>query len=186
MRSAHFSVGAAPVESAEKGAHEYMRQTGLRPALSTNHAIITPTMTNRVAQAYHNLPDHDPAAVPAYLAMREETKRQFDHLTNRMGVSVAVHDQDPYGREDWTKVIPEARHDFLHNNRLDVLASKVTGGHPFFTNDENATGEFPQQKIALLPDHLTHPALARQGSEHERRIAAEQARGWNRRQGLPG
>ena len=246
MRSAHFSVGAAPVESAEKGAHEYMRQMGLRPALHTNHAIITPTMTNRVAKAYEDLPDFDPAAVPAFHAMREETKRQFDHLTaprakGGMGIEVNVRDSDPYGREHWTGVVPELRHDFTHNNRLDVLSTKVTGGHRIFTNDENdmfravhdafghlavgrgvdkhgeeaafqkhsqmfsplarramatetrgqnsalhATGTFQDQKVALLPDHLTHPALARQGSDHERRIAAEQARGWNRRQGLPG
>jgi hypothetical protein len=249
MRSAHFSVGAAPVESAEKGGHAYMAARGLRPALHTNHAIIAPQMTERVAHAYSALPDFDPAAVPAFHAMREEVKRQFDHLTGPrnkggMGIEVNSVSKDPYGAAGlegqgqsghWTRVVPEMRHDFTHNNRLDVLSTKVTGEHRIFSNDENdmfravhdvfghlavgrgidkhgeeaafqkhaqmfsplargalATetrgqnsalhhfGSFQDQKIAVLPAHLTHPGLARQGSEHERRIAAEQAR-----QGLP-
>lgn len=158
-----------------------------------------------------------------------------------MGIEVNTRSQDPYGSGGWDTVVPEMRHDFQHNNRLDVLSTKVTGQHAFLSDDENdmfravhdafghlavgrgvdkhgeeaafqkhaqmfsplarqamATetrgqnsalhhfGSFQDQKIALLPAHLTNPALARRGSEHERRLATDQARGWNARQGLPG
>jgi hypothetical protein len=97
-----------------------------------------------------DMPEHDERALPAYHAMREEVGRQFDHLTGPrskggMGIDVKVSKEDPYGGAvggdyshwDANKVIPELRHDVENHGRMSVFSTATTGGHPFFTNDEN-------------------------------------------------
>lgn len=253
MRSAHFFVGAAPVESAVRSASEYMRSRALpeRPEGHADpHSIMTPSVGSKIAEAFKNAPDHDPSAVPAYNAMREEINRQFDHMTGPrskggMGLDVRIQPHDPYGSggdgSRWDKAYGELRHDVEHNNRLDVLSTKVTGGVPHLSDEDNdkfraihdvfghlaagrgvdyhgeeaawkhhvtmfsdlaaravttdlrgfnntmrvsPKGTFPANKVAILPDHLRDPALSRMGSAQERAQAAEQARGWNKRQGI--
>jgi hypothetical protein len=173
MRSLHFAIGSAPLESAVAGARAYMQANGRAPGGSNpSRAIISPSIQSRVAQAYQALPEHDPRATPAFNAMREETARQFDHLTGPrhkggLGINVNVRSQDPYGDGDWSKVHTEARHDFANNNRLDVLSSKVTGGHPFFTDDEN-------DKFRAVHDAFGHLATGR-GVDYHGEEAAFQA-----------
>lgn len=94
------------------------------------NVVIAPHDQERFARAYEAAPDFHPDAVPAYSAMREETKRQFD-LLGRMGIEPSVQHEDPYASAG------DMRHDVLNNRQIKVMSTATTGGHPFFTNDEN-------------------------------------------------
>lgn len=142
MRPLHFAVGSSPVEVARRGADNYQRRNGLHTPGNEDydHVIVAPSIVNHVARAYNSLPEHDSSAVPAFNAMREEVKRQFDHLTaprNRggMGFNVEVTPHDPYkGPEE------AGTRDFFNDieqRRMKVLSTHSTGGHPFFSDDEN-------------------------------------------------
>lgn len=145
-------VGANPVPEIAAGAARYRKVNGfLAPEQDYRQSVIPPSRSREIGQAYMAMPQHDPAAVPAYRQMAEETKRQFDFMTsprNRggMGLNVTVSKDDPYGgalpggdysQWDALKVIPEMRHDVVNNGHLGVLSTGTTGGHPVFSNDEN-------------------------------------------------
>lgn len=145
-------VGSSPVPEVAAGAARYRKVNGfLAPEQDYSRAVIPPSRSREIGQAYMDMPEHDPAAVPAYRQLAEETKRQFDHLTGPrsrggMGINVSVSQDDPYGgalpggdysKWDALKVIPEMRHDVVHNNHIGVLSTTATGGHPVFSNDEN-------------------------------------------------
>jgi hypothetical protein len=84
-----------------------------------------------LAHHYDSLPMNDPSAHKHFQAMRDETAQQYHHLTHKMGISVHVMDSDPY------KDVHELRHDVENNKQIKVLGTHATGGHPFFSNDEN-------------------------------------------------
>jgi hypothetical protein len=143
MRSLHFAIGGAPVETARQGAAAYNAQAGLPhdPGHDYGHAIVAPSIVAHVARAYNALPEHDNSALPAFHAMREEVKRQFEHLTTPthrggMGFEVNVAHKDPYGNGADDLGVHEMFHD-VANRRMSVLATAATGGHPVFSNDEN-------------------------------------------------
>lgn len=145
-------VGASPVPEIAAGAARYRKLNGfLAPEQDYRQAVIPPSRSRQIGQAYMAMPEHDPAAVPAYRQMAEETGRQFDHMTKPrsrggMGINVSVTKDDPYGGagpggdySTWSadRVIPELRHDVQANNHISVLSTKTTGGHPVFSDDEN-------------------------------------------------
>lgn len=140
-----FSVGSAPDPRIAEGALQYQREHGLyaprrHPGFG---GVVMPTgATHAISEAYDRLPDFDRRALPSYRAMREEVGHQFDYMTKPrakggMGISVDVTPQDPYGRESYHTVVNELRNDVNQNNHMSVLSTKATGGHPFFSNDEN-------------------------------------------------
>jgi hypothetical protein len=134
-------VGASPIQIARHGGRQYQRANGLR-ILEThpNRTVVDLTAIKHVAATYNALPDHDPAAVPAFRALAEETKRQFEHLTRPvhkggMGFDVNVSREDPY---DTSK--PGGTRELFNdiaNRKVTVLSTATTGGHPVFSNDEN-------------------------------------------------
>jgi len=94
----------------------------------------------------------------AYTAMRDETNEQFDYLTRPrhqggLGVSVEFSDEDPYPHHH------ALQEDILKNRRLRVLKSSATGGHPFFTDEEN-------DKFRAVHDAFGHAAIGRSFSRH--------------------
>lgn len=96
-----------------------------------SQVVATPEATARVARAYGQLPEYDKSAEPHFKAMAEETMHQFEYLTKDLGVNVEVTKEDPYpSAGDMFKDITE-------NRRIKVLSTASTGGHPFFTNDQN-------------------------------------------------
>lgn len=137
-------VGAQPVASVVRGAHAYQAQNdagNIQPA-QFGHVAMPGAGTQRIADAYSRLPDFDHAAVPAFRAMREETMRQFDHLTRPtskggMGINVEVTKHDPYGGNGADNIVRDFRNDVVNHNRMQVMSTASTGGHPFFTNDQN-------------------------------------------------
>lgn len=141
MGALDFAVGTAPVERARRGAASFNQQAGLAPdRRDYSTAIVTPGVVGSVARAYNNLPDFDPKALPAFHAMREEVKRQYDHMTRPesqggMGMQHEVTKNDPYGDPDaggTKKFFGDIR-----EGRIKTFSAASTGGHPVFSNDEN-------------------------------------------------
>ncbi len=104
--------------------------------LGPNDPIISREQQEHVAERYERAPSFQPEAVPAWKAMAEQTKRQFDHLTTSPqkggeGITVGVKARDPYVDAG------DMFRDVGHNRNLDVLATKSSGEHPVFSNDEN-------------------------------------------------
>lgn len=147
-RNAHFMLGAGhAVPEIAAAATQYAAGVGsnLRRPSSYGGIVTTPEMQESLAAAYRALPSHDPAAEPAFRAMRDETVAQFQHMTSPrsrggLGINVNVHDADTY---DASKTENDASgpsrmfSDLFHDRRIDILSTKTTGGHPFFSNDEN-------------------------------------------------
>lgn len=236
---------ARPVSDVVRSARVYQRQSGLlAPEADYRRTFITEPASREVGEAYGRLPEFDRGAVPAYRAMRDETMRQFDHMTaprsrGGLGLNVEVTHNDPYGHEGYHTVHRELRNDVQNNNRIKVLSTAATGGHPFFTNDENdafravhdvyghlgsgrgvdfdgeeaafqkhsrmysplarqamATetrgqnaalrlhGEFQEQKVGILPEHLQGLQFSRQGSARDVVSALRRSRDKSREQGL--
>lgn len=137
-RNAHFVVGAsAPVGFLARGAAQFAERHGQGGYPRQFSSVIAhPAMTSRLAQQYGAAPMFDDRAVPHFEAMRNETAKQFDYLTaplhrGGLGVDVEATEKDPYGGP------ADMMRDVAENRRLRVLSTASTGGHPFFTNDEN-------------------------------------------------
>jgi hypothetical protein len=144
-RTANFSVGASPVPEIQQAARTYQMRSGLHVPQREGYdnVTISPNQQSKIADAYDALPDFDSKAVPAYRAMAEETGRQFDFMTKPktqggLGIDVSVHKEDPYAAAgDYHNIIRRVRHDVTDNDHIGVLSTASTGGHPFFTDDQN-------------------------------------------------
>lgn len=144
-----------PDEAMQHGARQYNRRNGLGDPHGQTYGNIRTDVhrVRHIGRAYDSLPEHDESALPHFHAMREEVARQFDHLTNHMGVHVEAVDHDPY------RNVHEMVHDVQNNKRLKVLQTAVTGGHPFFSNDEN-------DKFRAVHDAFGHAATGRGFDAH--------------------
>lgn len=90
-----------------------------------------PRVGARIAAAYLAAPRFDPAALPAYRTLRDETMRQLDCLTRRLRVHVEVTAADPYTKASQL-------HADLRERRLRVWSTRAGDNpHPFFADDEN-------------------------------------------------
>jgi hypothetical protein len=95
----------------------------------------------------------DPGAHAAFADMAAQVHRQYDHLTNRMGVHVESVDRDPYANHR------EMAHDLEHNRHLAVLSTRATGPHGFFDDDTN-------DKFRAVHDAFGHAATGRGFDRH--------------------
>ena len=241
-----FHIGASPYPELALAARRYQAERGLHVPVREDYARVSMprTVSQSLGRAYGNLPSSDPRALPAFRAMREEVGKQYDFLTRPqsrggLGIDIEPSDEDPYGRHDPNDIINEIRHDVQENRRIQVLSSASTGGHPFFTADQNDMfrgvhdlfghlgsgrgvdmhgeeasfqkharmfsplarqalasetrgqnsafhlgGDFPEQKVALLPMHMQSAQFSRRASGDELRAAASDARLENRKQRL--
>lgn len=147
-RNQHFQIGASPEPFVVQGAQDYQKRNGIHlpdPAHGYGHVIMPEHAWKAVGNAYDALPDFDKKAVPAFHAMRDETERQFDHMTKPrskggMGIDVEVTKGDPYGiggGDNIWKAIGQVRDDVNNNSRIKVMSTATTGGHPILTNDQN-------------------------------------------------
>jgi hypothetical protein len=133
-RNGHFMLGAG--HGVPELARAAERFSPTRRPISYGGIVTTPEMQNALARSYRALPDFDPAAVPSFEAMRQETKKQFDYMTKPqrqggLGISVEVTHEDPYSGPSGLF------HDLFHDRRMKVLSTQSTGAHPFFSDDEN-------------------------------------------------
>ena len=131
-----------PVPFVALGAHQFAGQMGNRRRTDYRNVKVDPGLQREAADSYLALPSHDEAALPSFRAMREETGRQFDFLTKPqakggLGVTVGVTREDPYVTKTGAPNSMAMMRDLHQNRNINVLSTGSTGGHPFFSNDEN-------------------------------------------------
>ena len=105
------------------------------------------------ARQYAAAPAFDSRALPAFDAMRASTREQYEHLTKTQGVKVEVTQDDPYPN------VQAMAEDLRTNKRIKVLSTEQTGGHPYFTNEEN-------DQFRAVHDAYGHAALGRGFTRH--------------------
>jgi hypothetical protein len=136
-----MKIATHPLALVVDGARRYQYANGM-PTVETNPSgtVVDPDAIQDVAAAYNAMPVMDESALPAWHAMAEETRRQFDFLTRSvhqggMGFDVIVSETDPYdtSAEGGTA---EFFHD-IENSRMVVLSTAATGSHDVFSDDVN-------------------------------------------------
>jgi hypothetical protein len=140
-----FDVGSDPVPEVAAGASRFRQMLGYNsPENDYGKSVIPASASRAMGQHYLDMPEHDPAAVPAYKQMGEEVGRQFDFMTKSrskggLGIDVTSSDTDPYGgfESSPNDIIKDLRGDVEGNNHISVLSTRATGGHPVFSNDRN-------------------------------------------------
>jgi hypothetical protein len=132
-RNGHFADGIGAISRVRE---EFASRNGIIAQPDFSKVYIHPHQTERIARAYDSLPSNDPAAHPHFQQMLADTRHQFDRMTapqskGGLGMSVHVEDEDPYSGPE------EMRNDVLNNNRIKVLSSAQTGGHPALGTEGN-------------------------------------------------
>lgn len=148
-------ISFTPSGLAIQGARAYASLRGLNDPhqVEYTHVMQTPETVRTVGRLYDQLPEFDRAAVPSFEAMRREVNDQHDFMTNRLGIKTEAVDYDPY---------PDVRDmvdDVSKRKTLKVLGTHVTGGHPYFSDDEN-------NKFRAVHDFFGHAATGRSFDRH--------------------
>jgi hypothetical protein len=158
----HFPERKMGVSFLRGGAMRYAARRGMQwSGKGLSEMQSDPHLGTRIGQAYEHaqhsvVPTH--RVRRAYEAMKSETAEQYDYLTKPrhqggLGVSVEMTDEEPYEHHH------ALQQDVLKNRRLKVLSSASTGGHPFFTDEEN-------NKFRAVHDAFGHAAIGRSFSRH--------------------
>lgn len=163
--AAGISVGRnMAVPSAVEGANAYSRQAGLVRPNRFDNVVVNLPQARRIASDYMAAPKYDKAAEPSYRALAEETSRQFDFMTKPrskggMGMDVEVTKHDPYTKPSGAPDPAGMMRDVQEHNRIKVLSTETTGGHPFLTNEQN-------DKFRAVHDVFGHSATGRAFDPH--------------------
>ena len=157
-RLEEFGVGQnVSVPLAAEGAARFAADKGLVRPNRFDNVVVNIPQGMRIARDYERAPMFDPKAVPNFRAMADETKEQFDYMTKPrsrggLGVDVSVTKEDPYKRA--ADMMKDA-----NEGKFKVLSSAQTGGHPYFTNDEN-------DMFRAVHDFFGHAATGRGFDPH--------------------
>lgn len=156
----HHSFEPSPI--AVQGASAYASLAGLPDPHGGQTDYLNagrqPDELKAVAQHYDSLPVYQPGAEKHFAAMRDDMNKQHDFMTNRLGIRTQTVDQDPYSD------VHEMLHDINNNKTLKVMGTHVTGGHPFFSDDEN-------DKFRAVHDFFGHAATGRSFDRHGEQAA---------------
>lgn len=151
----------APSPSVVAGARAYTReQTGRTWTMPNTQMHSDPQRQYATYLAYRDAMKsgkESPTIRASYGALREHIGRQFDVLTQPkeqggMGVNVDFTDDDPYES-------PAAMAEDVNRGNIRVFKTESTGGHNFFTNEEN-------DKFRAVHDVMGHVATGRGFSRH--------------------
>lgn len=140
---AGLSIGRSEaVPSAAEGAQKYAEGMGLVRPRRFDNVVVNIPQARRIASDYMAAPKYDPSAEPSYHALAEETRRQFDFMTKAkrhggMGMDVEVTKHDPYTKPSGAPDPAGMTRDVRENNRIKVLSTETTGGHPLLSNEDN-------------------------------------------------
>ena len=157
-RLEEFGVGRdVAVPLAAEGAARFAREKGLVRPNRFDNVMVNIPQGLKIAREYFAAPKFDAEAVPHFKAMAEETKEQFDYLTRPkskggLGVDVTVSDTDPYKKA--ADMMKDA-----NQGKFSVLSTAQTGGHPYFTNEEN-------DMFRAVHDFFGHAATGRGFDPH--------------------
>lgn len=156
------SAGITPSQHAMAGATAYTSLMGLQDPhagrINYQGALRTPQSVQAVGKHYDSLPSLDKSSLPSFQAMRDEVGKQHDFMTNRLGVRTQTVDHDPY------KDVHEMVDDVNRNKTLKVMGTAVTGGHPYFSDDDN-------DKFRAVHDFFGHAATGRSFDRHGEQAA---------------
>lgn len=106
-----------------------------------------------IARDYDKLPSYSRRAEPSFAAMKRDVDAQYRYLTRQLGVRMQVTQDDPYAS------VQEMVADVRDNKRLKVLGTASTGGHPFFSNQDN-------DRFRFVHDAFGHAATGRGFDRH--------------------
>ena len=124
----------APVGFLQGADKSYAEKTGI-PASGDvkdfQSIVADPVRGTEIGKAYDALPVDDPTAHAAYSALADEVGKQYEYMTNSLGIKVDVTSTDPYPS------VKEMVNDVQNNHHISVLSTATTGPHPFFTNEQN-------------------------------------------------
>lgn len=140
-----MQIGASPDPGVAAAAHRYQREAGLYvPRQPTNFGdvAVSHAQSDKVADAYGRMASFDHGALPAFHALRDETRKQFDFMTRPerkggLGMDVSVTKADPYQEGGETEIYRRFRNDVVNNRHISVMSTATTGGHPVFSDDDN-------------------------------------------------
>lgn len=158
----------ARVRALQQGAERYARERGFAFNASGIESVrMDPDATVAVGSAYTQSMGgvtDTPALRQSYRALAAETGEQYDYMTKPkeeggMGITVEVTPQDPYPSPK------ELRQDVTQNKRIKVFSTASTGGHSFFTDEEN-------DKFRAVHDVFGHLAIGRNFGRHGEEAAA--------------
>jgi hypothetical protein len=135
-------VGAGrPVPQVQEAAERYRGQNGFSGPMQRDfsHVAVDPVIARHVAGLYEAAPEHMPEAMPSFRAMRDETMRQHEFMTSPKGLGLThqVTPNDPYVTASGAPNSLAMMRDVHEHGVIKSMATSATGGHPFFTNDEN-------------------------------------------------
>lgn len=127
------SIVQNPVSYLSSGHDAYIAANGIPSQAGVDYSKVQvdPAKLTAIAQVYDAAPNTDPAAIASYAALGSEVDKQYDYLTNTLGVTVDVVTTDPYSN------VTELAKDLSDNHHISVLSTAVTGGHPYFSNQTN-------------------------------------------------
>ena len=113
-----------------------------------------PAVARRTADAYEGAAtEMTDADVAAYDQMIAEVEGQYQYMTRNIGIEVEVVDTNPYSSPR------ELAADIRDNNRIKVLSSESTGGHPYMTNEQN-------DMFRAVHDFFGHTVMGNSFSRH--------------------
>ncbi|MFY8211508.1 MAG: hypothetical protein ACOVLB_02405 [Candidatus Nanopelagicus sp.] len=125
---------------------EYQKANGFDTTDINYAAIKASEKAPEMARVYDELVSDptNPAVISAYKKLVEETKKQYEYLTNTLGIKIEYIKGDPYNVKNAKgEMIPDSRlmmEDVLKNKRLQVRDSSidfVDYPHPILSIEEN-------------------------------------------------
>lgn len=133
---------------------EYKKRMGM-PLKNIDYTTIRQDYetSKKIAEDYDAAEEWTDEALASFEAMRIETIAQYRYLTEELGLEVIVDDGDHYTNHK------ELTEDVDKNHRMYVLSTESTGGHPFFTNEEN-------DMFRTVHDFFGHVATGRDFDRH--------------------
>lgn len=171
LRRGKYTIGEGtarefqPVAWAQRAAVDYTKREGVGrymghqayKMLATQQ--VDPERGHATYLAYRDAEQRseDPHIRASYEAMRQATNEQYEHMTRPreqggMGMKVEVTDHDPYPT-------PAHMAEDVARGRIKVLSTKATGGHNYFTDEEN-------DRFRAVHDVFGHAAIGRGFTRH--------------------
>ena len=159
-----------PLRKVQAHARRFARQQGLDWSAPNRQLQVDPQRGHAQNLAYQQAqqaPTEAPGIRESYAVMREHVSKQFDYMTRPraqggMGFQVEFTDTDPYPT-------PGDMARDVNQRRIKALKTETTGGHEFFTNEEN-------DKFRAVHDVFGHAAIGRGFSRHGEEAAWESHR----------
>lgn len=150
------AIHSAPVAS--QGRQAYLAANGITD--NTDYSTVTADakFMYKVAGEFARQPIDNPDSHETYRALVAQIDKQYDYMTNTLGIKVTVTPNDPY------RNIEEMIRDVEDNKHLSVLATSATGSHPFMSDAEN-------DRFRAVHDFFGHAASGRDFNRHGERAA---------------